>query len=112
MSDPRGIPDRRSGTYWLVVGGVAIAVYVIVLSLLAGVRPAVAVPVLVIDVLLSLEMVLVRLLVRPVVRRQWALAICLLVASGLSLAAVIVIAAAPTTPVAGPPGENGGEVKP
>lgn len=95
MSPPEGVPDRSSGTYWLVVGGIAIAVYVVVLALLTARNAAVAVPVLVLDLVLYAVMVAARLLVRRTVPKQWTLAACLLLASALSLAAVIAISALP-----------------
>jgi uncharacterized membrane protein YhhN len=91
MSAPAGTKDRTSGTYWLVVGGILIAIAVVVLALLVPQEPSIAWPAIIVDVVLFVVMVIARLVVRPIVPRQWTLAICLLAASVLSLGALYLI---------------------
>jgi hypothetical protein len=95
MSAPIGAKDRTSGTYWLVVGGLVIVIAIVVLALLVPQRPAIAGPALAIDVALLVVMVIARFVVRPVLARQWTLAICVLVASVVSLGALYLMVVAP-----------------
>jgi isoprenylcysteine carboxyl methyltransferase (ICMT) family protein YpbQ len=91
MSIPTGVKDRTSGSYWLVVGGILIAVAVVVLALLTPQQPGIAWTAIVVDVLLFAAMVVTRFVVRPILARQWTLAICLVAASVLSLGALYLI---------------------
>ena len=91
MSAPSGAKDRTSGTYWLVVGGILIAIAVVVLALLTPEQPVIAGTALAIDVVLFIVMVITRFLVRPVLARQWTLAGCVLAASVISLGALYLI---------------------
>lgn len=95
MTGRQPVPSRSSGTYLLVIGAVVIAVCLVVLSLLTRVSPAVATIVIAADVLLVAAMVVARFTVRPIVRRQWTITVCLLVACALSLGGVVLIAALP-----------------
>lgn len=88
-------PSRSSGTYTLVIGTIVIAVCLVVLSLLTRVAPGIATTVIVADVLLIAAMLVARFTIGPIVRRQWTIAICLIVACVLSLGGVVLISALP-----------------
>lgn len=94
MSAPTGAKDRTSGTYWLVIGGIVIVIAIVVLALLVPQQPAIAGTALAIDAALLVVMVIARFVVRPVLARQWTLAICVLVASALSLGALYLMVVA------------------
>jgi isoprenylcysteine carboxyl methyltransferase (ICMT) family protein YpbQ len=91
MSVPRGVQDRTSGTYWLVIGGIVLAIAVVVLAALASREPATAWTAVGIDVLLLVVMLVARFAVKPVLARQWTLAICVLAGSVVSLGALSLI---------------------
>jgi hypothetical protein len=92
MSVPSGAKDRTSGTYFLVIGGIVLVIAVVVLAIVASREPTTAWTAVAIDVVLLVIMLVARFAVKPVVARQWTLAICVLAGSLLSLGALSLIA--------------------
>jgi hypothetical protein len=91
MSTPQNVRNRTSGTYWLVVGGILIAIAVVVLAVLTTREPGIAWTAIIVDLLLYVVMVVARFAVHAVVPRQWTLAICLMAAAVLTLGALFLM---------------------